>query len=88
MKRTLLALLVSVVVGSALAQSPQPARIRIATWNLEWFPNGSPHDAAPEKQAQRNGRSKSLVLPGVFLQLMHQAQLLSCGQKKKCEMNE
>jgi endonuclease/exonuclease/phosphatase family metal-dependent hydrolase len=51
MKRTLIALLAFVVVGSALGQSP--AKIRITTWNLEWFPNGSPHDAPPEKQAQR-----------------------------------
>ena len=51
MKRALLALLAFFVVGSALGQSP--AKVRITTWNLEWFPNGSPHDAAPEKQAQR-----------------------------------
>jgi hypothetical protein len=51
MKRTLLVQLAFFVVGSALSQSP--AKIRITTWNLEWFPNGSPHDATPEKQAQR-----------------------------------
>jgi endonuclease/exonuclease/phosphatase family metal-dependent hydrolase len=51
MKRALVAVLVLFVVGSALGQSP--ARFRITTWNLEWFPNGSPHDATPEKQAQR-----------------------------------
>ena len=53
MKRTLLALFVFFLVGSGLGQSSQPAKIRITTWNLEWFPNGSPHDATPEKQAQR-----------------------------------
>jgi len=53
MKRALIALLASLVLGSALGQSPEPAKIRITTWNLEWFPNGSPHDATPEKQAQR-----------------------------------
>jgi hypothetical protein len=51
MKRALIAMLAFLVVGSALGQSP--TRIRITTWNLEWFPNGSPHDATPEKQAQR-----------------------------------
>jgi endonuclease/exonuclease/phosphatase family metal-dependent hydrolase len=51
MKRTLFALLAVFVIGSALGQSP--AKIRITTWNLEWFPNGSPHDVPPEKQAQR-----------------------------------
>src|SRR4029453_16281139 len=51
MKRALSALLAFFVVGSALGQSP--AKVRITTWNLEWFPNGSPHEATPEKQAQR-----------------------------------
>jgi hypothetical protein len=53
MKRALIAVLAFFVVGSALGQSPQPAKIRITTWNLEWFPNGSPHEATSEKQAQR-----------------------------------
>jgi hypothetical protein len=39
--RALFALVAFFVVGSALGQSPEPARIRITTWNLEWFPNGS-----------------------------------------------
>jgi hypothetical protein len=47
----LFALLAFFVVGPALGQSP--GKIRITTWNLEWFPNGSPRDATPEKQAQR-----------------------------------
>ena len=53
MKRALLAVLASLVIGAAFGQSPQPAKIRITTWNLEWFPNGSPHETTPEKQAQR-----------------------------------
>ena len=53
MKRALVAVLAFVVVGSALGQSPGSAKIRITTWNLEWFPSGSPHDATPEIQAQR-----------------------------------
>ena len=51
MKRALLAVLVFFLVGSALGQSP--AKVRITTWNLEWFPNGSAREATPEKQAQR-----------------------------------
>jgi hypothetical protein len=39
MKRTLLAVL-AFVVGSAFGQSPEPAKVRITTWNVEWFPNG------------------------------------------------
>src|SRR2546421_8364648 len=53
MKPALIAVLAFVVVGSALGQSPQPAKIRITTWNLEWFPNGSPRETTPEIQAQR-----------------------------------
>ena len=53
MKHALSLLLVFFVVGSALGQSPEPAKIRITTWNLEWFPNGSAREATPEKQAQR-----------------------------------
>ena len=51
MKRPLIALLAFFVVGSALGQSS--TKVRVTTWNLEWFPNGSPHDATLEKQAQR-----------------------------------
>jgi hypothetical protein len=48
MKRALIGVLALFVVGSALGQSP--VKIRITTWNLEWFPNGSPRDATPKKQ--------------------------------------
>jgi hypothetical protein len=51
--RALLALFTAFVVASALSESPEPAKVRITTWNLEWFPNGSAHDATPEVQAQR-----------------------------------
>jgi hypothetical protein len=50
MKRALVAVLAFFVAASTLGQSP--AKSRITTWNLEWFPNGSPHEATPEKQAQ------------------------------------
>jgi hypothetical protein len=53
MKRVLFAVLAFLVVGSAFGQSPEPAKIWITTWNLEWFPNGSPHETTPEKQPQR-----------------------------------
>ena len=51
MKRSLVVLLAFFVVLSTLGQPP--IKIRITTWNLEWFPNGSPHEPTPEKQAQR-----------------------------------
>jgi hypothetical protein len=53
MKRSLFVLLAFVVVSSTLGQSPEAAKVRITTWNLEWFPNGSPREAPPEKRAQR-----------------------------------
>src|SRR5205823_3282171 len=45
--------LLAAFVGSALGNSTEQATIRITTWNLEWFPNGSAHEATPELQAQR-----------------------------------
>ena len=53
MNRAFLALVAFFVAGSLLGQSPEPAKVRITTWNLEWFPNGSAREAPPEKQAQR-----------------------------------
>jgi endonuclease/exonuclease/phosphatase family metal-dependent hydrolase len=61
--RALLALLTAFVVGSALGNSTEPARIRITTWNLEWFPDGSAHDATPEVQAQRIAAAADVLRP-------------------------
>jgi hypothetical protein len=61
MKRALITVLALFVVGSALGQSR--AKIRITTWNLEWFPNGSPHDSTPEKQAQHIEVAADLLRP-------------------------
>jgi endonuclease/exonuclease/phosphatase family metal-dependent hydrolase len=61
--RALLALLASFVVASVLGESPEPARIRITTWNLEWFPNGSAHDATTEVQAQRIAAAADVLRP-------------------------
>ena len=36
-----------------LLHAEEPSKIRITTWNLEWFPNGSAHDATQEEQARR-----------------------------------
>jgi hypothetical protein len=51
--RTLIAVLTAFVVSSALGDSAELRKVRITTWNLEWFPNGSAREATPEKQAQR-----------------------------------
>jgi hypothetical protein len=63
MNRALLALLASFIVASALGESPEPTKVRITTWKLEWFPNGSPHDAAPEVQAQRIAAAADVLRP-------------------------
>jgi hypothetical protein len=47
----------------ALGESTEPAKIRITTWNLEWFPNGSAHDATPEVQAQRIAAAADVLRP-------------------------
>jgi hypothetical protein len=51
--RALVALLAPIAVGSILSESTELPKIRVTTWNLEWFPNGSAHDSTPEVQAQR-----------------------------------
>ena len=62
-KRVLLALLASFVVALALGESPESAKVRVTTWNLEWFPNGSAHDATPEAQAQRIAAAADVIRP-------------------------
>jgi Endonuclease/Exonuclease/phosphatase family len=61
--RALLALLAPFVVAWTLGESPEQATTRITTWNLEWFPNGSAHDAPPEKQAQRIKEAADVLRP-------------------------
>jgi hypothetical protein len=59
----LVALLASLVVASARGESPEQTKVRITTWNLEWFPNGSAHDATPEVQAQRIAAAADVLRP-------------------------
>jgi endonuclease/exonuclease/phosphatase family metal-dependent hydrolase len=61
--RASFALLASFVVSAALGQSTEPPKIRVTTWNLEWFPNGSAHDAKPEVQAQRIAAAADVLRP-------------------------
>ena len=63
MNRASFALLATFVVALALGESPEPAKIRITTWNLEWFPNGSAHDATPEVQGQRIAAAADVLRP-------------------------
>ena len=84
--RALFALLAPFVVGSAIGSSPEPGKIRITTWNLEWFPNGSAHDAAPEVQAQRIAAAadvlKKLNLDILLLQEMRDYD--ACRSIRRC----
>jgi hypothetical protein len=61
--RALLALLASFVVDLAFGESPEPTKVRMTTWNLEWLPNGSAHDATPEVQAQRIALAADALRP-------------------------
>jgi endonuclease/exonuclease/phosphatase family metal-dependent hydrolase len=61
--RALLALLASFVAALALGESPELTNVRITTWNLEWFPNASAHDATPEVQAQRIAAAADVLRP-------------------------
>jgi hypothetical protein len=61
--RALFALVASFVVACARGESPELTRLRITTWNLEWFPNGSAHDATPEVQARRIVTAKDVLRP-------------------------
>lgn len=51
------------VVVCAPGESPELAKVLVTTWNLEWFPSGSPHDAAPEIQAQRIKAAADVLRP-------------------------
>jgi endonuclease/exonuclease/phosphatase family metal-dependent hydrolase len=62
-KRAFFALVASFVVAGSLAESPEPTDLRITTWNLEWFPNGSAHDVTPEVQAQRIAAAADVLRP-------------------------
>jgi endonuclease/exonuclease/phosphatase family metal-dependent hydrolase len=61
--RAVFALLAAFVVTLALGDAPEPTKVRITTWNLEWFPNGSAHDATPEVQAQRIAAAADVLRP-------------------------
>jgi hypothetical protein len=68
--RALCALVAFFVVGSALGESPERAKVRITTWDLEWFPNGSPHETAPGKAGathRGSGRYSQKLNPDILL---------------------
>jgi len=55
-RSTIAASLLAVILATTLTNNGcagGTAAIRCTTWNLEWFPNGSPHDATPEEQDRK-----------------------------------
>jgi endonuclease/exonuclease/phosphatase family metal-dependent hydrolase len=67
MERIRIAALVAIVVTTILpnhaGQGSTTEEIRCTTWNLEWFPNGSVHDASPEEQNRRITGAASVLKP-------------------------
>ena len=53
-----LALSVALVAGHTDAQT-----VKCTTWNLEWFPNGSAHEASAEQQNQRIKEAADVLRP-------------------------
>jgi endonuclease/exonuclease/phosphatase family metal-dependent hydrolase len=60
------------ILGLALALNacvktdPSPPagnQVRVTTWNLEWFPNGSSRNASPEEQAKRISAAADVLRP-------------------------
>src|ERR1051325_4962576 len=49
------------LIFSVLVHAGEPTKVRVTTWNLEWFLNGSAHDATPETQAQRINAAASVL---------------------------
>ena len=57
------AALVVAMLASHLAKGGTHPTVRCTTWNLEWFPNGSAHDASPEEQNRRITGAASVLKP-------------------------
>ena len=51
------------MLASHLVTGGTHATVRCTTWNLEWFPNGSSHDASPEEQNRRITDAANVLKP-------------------------
>src|SRR6478672_1233502 len=67
MERNRIAVLAAIVVAAILADDvgagSTAGDIRCTTWNLEWFPNGSAHDASLEEQDRRTTAAANVLKP-------------------------
>ncbi len=57
------AALIVAMLASRLVIGGTPATVRCTTWNLEWFPNGSAHEASAEEQNRRITGAASVLKP-------------------------
>jgi Endonuclease/Exonuclease/phosphatase family. len=55
--------LVVAMLASHLVTGGNRTTVRCTTWNLEWFPNGSAHDASPEEQNRRITDAATILKP-------------------------
>src|SRR5262245_25318387 len=66
-RSTIAASFIAVIVAMTLANcagaGSTATDVRCTTWNLEWFPNGSPHDASPEEQNRRITGAATVLKP-------------------------
>ena len=57
----LLLLATLLAFGGLLVDQSSAANVRLTTWNLEWFPNGTPKEAPPAEQEKRIGAAADVL---------------------------
>jgi len=60
---TMFAIVALLFCAAIPTTSAEPTSIRITTWNLEWFPNGSAKEAPAEQQNQRIKEAADVLRP-------------------------
>src|SRR5438876_3752625 len=58
-----IAVVLVAMLASHLVSGGTHGTVRCTTWNLEWFPNGSAHDASPEEQNRRITDAATVLKP-------------------------
>jgi endonuclease/exonuclease/phosphatase family metal-dependent hydrolase len=57
------AIVVTTILANYVGAGSTGGDVRCTTWNLEWFPNGSAHDASPDEQNRRITGAASVLRP-------------------------
>jgi endonuclease/exonuclease/phosphatase family protein len=60
-QRTIVSLVVTLLALAALVLAASP--VRVTTWNLEWFPNGSPKELPATEQDKRIAAAANVLRP-------------------------